>query len=80
MLKLKTAGFANLTRSFTPAVPPASAEELAAVALALRERVVRPPGQLYRLAGVGVSNFREEQGSPTTLFEPVRLPGIDGAE
>ena len=80
VLKLKTAGFETLTRSFTPGIPPASAEELAAMALALRERVTLPLAQLYRLARVGLSNFCEEEGSPATLFEPVRQPRIDGTE
>jgi DNA polymerase IV len=72
VLKLKTAQFRILTRSFTPDVPPASAEEFTAIALSLRDRVDLPPDTLYRLVGVGLSGFREreevmEQGS---LFDP----------
>jgi DNA polymerase IV len=62
VLKLKTAEFQILTRSLTPAVPPASGEELAAMALGLRERVGLPPSQRFRLVGVGLSNFREPAG------------------
>ncbi len=80
VLKLKTASFETLTRSITLGMPPASAEELAAMALALRERVALSPAQLYRLVGVGLSNFREEEGIPTPLFEPVRQSGTGGAE
>jgi len=61
VLKLKTHDFRVLTRSRTLAAPPASAEELAALALALRERVGRPAGSLYRLVGVGLANFREPE-------------------
>ena len=68
VLKLKTAQFRILTRSFTPDVPPASAEEFTAIALALRQRVDLPAETRYRLVGVGLSGFREreeaaEQGS-----------------
>ncbi|MEJ1097872.1 MULTISPECIES: DNA polymerase IV [unclassified Pseudoxanthomonas] len=73
VLKLKTAQFRILTRSFTPDVPPASVEEFTTIALSLRDRVDLPPDTLYRLVGVGLSGFREreevvEQGS---LFDAV---------
>ena len=67
VLKLKTAGFDVLTRSLTCTAPPASAEELTAIALSLRERVSLPLSQLFRLVGVGLSNFREVD-EPTPLF------------
>ena len=71
VLKLKTAQFRILTRSFTPESPPASLEELAAIALSLRDRVDLPPATRYRLVGVGVSGFRErEEGDGQgNLFE-----------
>ena len=69
VLKLKTAGFAVLTRSLTCIAPPASKEELTTIALRLRERVSLPPAQLYRLVGVGLSNFREA-AEPIQLFTP----------
>ncbi len=59
VLKLKTNQFSILTRSHTPATPPASCEELTAIALSLRERVFPAEGQRFRLVGVGLSNFRE---------------------
>jgi DNA polymerase-4 len=65
VLKLKTAQFRILTRSLTPDTPPASAEELSAIALALRDRVALPDSTRYRLAGVGLAGFREpEQVAP----------------
>ncbi|WP_024889139.1 DNA polymerase IV [Luteimonas huabeiensis] len=59
VLKLKTAQFRILTRSLTPETPPRSAEELAAIACALRARVDLPASTRYRLAGVGLSGFRD---------------------
>lgn len=56
-LKLRTTDFRTLTRSATPATPPASAAELAQLALALRRRVERPAETRYRLVGVGMSGF-----------------------
>jgi DNA polymerase IV len=71
VLKLKTAQFQILTRSLTPLSPPGSGEELAAIALALRERVIMDPGQRFRLVGVGLSNFRDamESSAQPPLFE-----------
>jgi DNA polymerase IV len=67
VLKLKTKEFNSLTRSFTSSVPPSSCEELITIALALRERVELGPKQLFRLVGVGLSNFQLDAASP--LFE-----------
>ncbi len=61
VLKLKTSDFKILTRSYTPASPPSSCEELASIALSLRDRVAMNPGQSFRLVGVGLSNFRESE-------------------
>jgi DNA polymerase-4 len=71
VLKLKTSEFKILTRSHTPGSSPSSCEELADIALKLRERVDLSPQQRYRLVGVGLSNFREAEettGQPA-LFE-----------
>ena len=61
VLKLKTHDFQILTRSHTPPQPPQSLEELTRIALELRGKVNRP-GTLYRLVGVGLSNFHEPEG------------------
>ncbi|MBB1626960.1 DNA polymerase IV [Achromobacter sp. UMC71] len=70
VLKLKTDRFRILTRSQTSPNPPASAAELAAVARLLCERVDLPADTLYRLAGVGMSNFADpaEQARQPDLF------------
>jgi len=59
MLKLKTSEFKILTRSHTPSSPPSSCEELTEIALKLQGRVDLGPKQLFRLVGVGLSNFEK---------------------
>jgi DNA polymerase-4 len=68
VLKFKTSEFSVLTRSHTPRMPPASCDELTTIALALRERVLLPPEQQYRLVGVGLSNFGETAEAQPSLF------------
>ena len=63
ILKLKSSDFNILTRSCTPVSPPVSCDELTNIALSLRERVGLDPGKQFRLIGVGLSNFRDEEDS-----------------
>lgn len=67
-LKLRTKEFRSLTRSLTLAAPPATCEEFARVAVELCERVQLAPDQLYRLVGVGLSNFQDEDAPFSPLF------------
>ncbi len=78
VLKLKTAQFRILTRSFTPEAPPTTVEEFTAIALALRDRVDLPADTLYRLVGVGLSGFRErgEIMEQPGLFEESPVPPL----
>jgi DNA polymerase IV len=70
VLKLKTAEFQILTRSLTPSSPPASCDDLAAIALSLRDRVMLDPKQKFRLVGVGLSNFSvPEDAAEHSLFD-----------
>jgi len=69
VLKLKTSEFKLLTRSHTPPSPPASCEELASIALSLRERVDLGPQQRFRLVGVGLGNFFEPGSPQSALFD-----------
>jgi len=71
VLKLKTREFRILTRSLTPAQPPSSCEELTSIALSLRARVDAEPNQLFRLVGVGLSNFQtpEQASAQPSLFD-----------
>ena len=61
VLKLKTSDFRILTRSLTPATPPASAQELVRIALELRNRVELSLPTRFRLVGVGLANFIEAE-------------------
>ena len=78
VLKLKTKEFNSLTRSLTLLAPPTSCDELTGIALALRERIEMGPKQLFRLVGVGLSNFQIAESSASPLFveEPVEEPSI----
>jgi DNA polymerase-4 len=71
VLKLKTSEFKILTRSHTSSSPPSSCAELTDIGLTLRERVDLGPKQLFRLVGVGLSNFSEPEDTPAQpdLFE-----------
>jgi DNA polymerase-4 len=69
VLKLKTSEFNILTRSHTPPLPPATCEELAQIALSLRERIGLGAQQNFRLVGVGLSNFRDVENRQSPLFE-----------
>ncbi len=69
VLKLKTKEFSSLTRSLTPLAPPSSYEELVNIALSLRERVELGSAQLFRLVGVGLSNFQIEEEDEAPLFD-----------
>jgi len=69
VLKLKTREFNTLTRSLTPTVMPASMEEFADMAVSLCDRVELGPAQLFRLVGVGLSNFQMEPARNVPLFD-----------
>jgi DNA polymerase IV len=58
VVKLKTKQFQSMTRSLTSREPVPSCALLVDTALALCQRVDLPKEQLYRLVGVGLSNFR----------------------
>jgi DNA polymerase-4 len=70
VIKLKTKEFHSLTRSLTPPAPPSSLDDLTTLALSLRDRVDLAPSQLFRLVGVGLSNFQIEDEEPSPLFDP----------
>jgi DNA polymerase-4 len=75
VLKLKTKEFRSLTRSLTPLAPPSTCEELTSIALSLCQRVELAPTQLFRLVGVGLSNFHTEEEDPSEL--PQSLLNLD---
>ncbi len=59
VLKLKTADFKIITRSYTPQHTIRDEAELVDIALAMRARVGLPESTRYRLLGVGLSGFSE---------------------
>jgi DNA polymerase-4 len=67
-LKLKTKEFNSFTRCLTAAAPLSSCEEFATIALSLCGRVDLGPQQLYRLVGVGLSNFQSDVEIASPLF------------
>jgi DNA polymerase-4 len=60
-VKLRTPDFHTATRRLTPEALPQSAEELAQIALTLLDRFEFAPASRFRLAGIGLSNFEDEE-------------------
>ncbi|HVE72271.1 MAG TPA: DNA polymerase IV [Thermoanaerobaculia bacterium] len=60
-VKLRTPNFQTATRQHSPPEVPASGDDVARVAVSLLERFDFPPDARYRLVGVGVSNFLEDE-------------------
>jgi len=59
-------------RRHTPDLPPASGDDLARIALDLLGRFDFAPDRLYRLAGIGVSNFQDEPDLQPALWNDER--------
>ncbi|MEO8002707.1 MAG: DNA polymerase IV, partial [Arenimonas sp.] len=57
VLKLKTADFQTLTRSYTPDTPTDNLEDFQTTAIQLCERINLPAETRYRLVGIGLANF-----------------------
>ena len=62
-VKLRTPDFRTATRRLTPPDPPSSGEHLTAIALGLLDKFDFAPDARFRLAGIGVSNFPEEEAA-----------------
>ena len=71
VLKLKTADFRILTRSLTPSRRPDTLDVLADTACDLRARIDLPPATRYRLVGVGLGGFvdQDDVRAQSDLFE-----------
>ena len=69
-VKLRTPDFHTATRRMTPETMPASGDDLAAIAVLLLERFDFPAEARFRLAGVGVSNFLDEEEESEEENEP----------
>jgi DNA polymerase-4 len=59
-VKLRTGDFKTATRRLTPEAIPSSGDDLARIGAELLTRFDFPPQSRYRLAGIGVSNFIDE--------------------
>ena len=82
VLKLKTKEFVSFTRSHTPPYRISTLEQLTQIAVSLCGKIDHAPQQLYRLAGVGLSNFtsateqsEREDEKTSALSESVFGPG-----
>lgn len=64
-VKLRAADFVTATRRMTVPLPPSSAEELAGIARQLLGHFSFSSDCRFRLAGVGLSNFVDEDGLPS---------------
>jgi DNA polymerase IV len=63
-VKLRTGSFQTATRRITPDAAPSSGDDLARIGLELLTRFTFAPALRFRLAGIGVSNFVEEENQP----------------
>ncbi|HJQ35717.1 MAG TPA: DNA polymerase IV, partial [Thermoanaerobaculia bacterium] len=73
-VKLRTGSFKTATRRMTPEAPPSSAEELANIGAELLRRFDFGESARYRLAGIGISNFLEEEDEEPALFSTIPRP------
>ena len=69
-VKLRTGDFKTATRRLTPDAPPATAAELLQIALELLSRFPFSPTSRFRLAGVGLSNFVDEDEEDAEDADP----------
>jgi DNA polymerase-4 len=76
-VKLRTGDFRTATRRITPPDTPASGDDLARLGEELLTKFAFGDGAKYRLAGIGLSNFLDEEeeerdGAERTLFESAK--------
>jgi DNA polymerase-4 len=77
-VKLRTPDFKTATRQLSPPELPSSAEDLARIGVGLLDKFSFPEGARYRLVGVGVSNFideEDEEGAGGAEAEPSLFAG-----
>ena len=76
-VKLRTGTFKTATRRLTPEAPPANAEELANIGAELLRRFEFGADARYRLAGIGISNFIDDEDdgdAEPALFSTIPRP------
>jgi DNA polymerase-4 len=69
-VKLRTGNFKTATRRLTPEAIPASGDDLAKIGTELLTRFDFHPESRFRLAGIGVSNFVEEEDEEPDTPQP----------
>jgi DNA polymerase-4 len=69
-VKLRTPKFETATRRLTPPELPSSGDDLARIAITLLERFDFPADAKFRLVGVGLSNFLDEEEETGQAEEP----------
>lgn len=69
-VKLRTPDFKTATRQLSPPELPASADDIARIGVALLDRFDFPPDARFRLVGLGMSNFLEEEEEQEERAEP----------
>jgi DNA polymerase-4 len=69
-VKLRTGDFKTATRRLTPESIPSSGDDLARIGSELLTRFDFPPNSRYRLAGIGVSNFIDEDDEEPVKEQP----------
>jgi DNA polymerase-4 len=85
-VKLRTGDFKTATRRLTPESIPSSGDDLARIGAELLTRFDFPPQSRYRLAGIGVSNFIDEDDEepvkeqPELFDESGQRPVVSGQE
>ncbi len=69
-VKLRTPDFQTATRQLSPPELPASGDDIARIAVSLLERFPFAPEAKFRLVGVGLSNFLDEEEESAAASEP----------
>jgi len=75
-VKLRTPDFQTATRQLSPPEMPASGDDIARIAITLMDRFEFPPEARFRLVGVGLSNFLDDEEEPAgepSLFAGERV-------
>ena len=76
-VKLRTGDFKTATRRLTPESIPSSGDDLARIGAELLTRFDFPPQSRYRLAGIGVSNFIDEDDEEPAREQPELFESVD---
>ena len=76
-VKLRTPDFRTATRQLSAPEVPASGDDIARIGIALLDRFDFPADARYRLVGVGISNFLEEEEEDRRESDPLLFGSTD---